>query len=146
MAQMTDYLENLLIRHLFCTATYTKPTFLGIVLSTSNSLDDTASGSACNEVTIASGYGRMSLGPLDANWTTPVATGANSGKVDNAGAINFTVASGSWGTVNSVVITDNHTQSVGNALFYGTLSVAKAVTSGDTFSFAANALSITIDN
>ncbi len=143
MANMTDYLEGQLVAHLFRTATYTKPTVLAIALSTSNTLDDTATGASMSEVTNANSYARQTLNPLDANWA---AIAGNNGTTSNTPAITFPTASGSWGNVQAVVITDNATHGAGNALFYGNLSVAKTVTNGDTFSFAANALTIQLDN
>lgn len=141
---MTDYLETQLIGHIFRTLTYTKPTVLAIALSTSNTLDDTCTGAVMSEVsTSGTAYARQTLNPLDANWAV---ISGNNGTTSNTPAITFTQATGSWGNVQAVVICDNSTVGAGSALFYGNLTVPKTVTNGDTFSFAANALTIQIDN
>jgi len=147
MANMTDYLETALIGHLFRTATYTKPTQLGIALSTATQ-SDACTGGSMSEVANSAGYGRMPLPPLDTNWAVVTGTGSGPGasQTSNTPAISFTQATGSWGTVTTVVITDNNTYGAGNALFYGDLTVSKAVTSGDTFSFASGALTVQLDN
>lgn len=83
-------------------------------------------------------YARVAVAPLDANWTGASAT---SGLTDNAAVITFPVASASWGTVTHVAFFDALTG--GNMLFWGALTTSKAVGSGDTFSFAIAALSVT---
>ena len=142
MTSMTNYLEGQLIAHIFRTSSFTKPGAIAIALSTSAGLD-TVTGASMSEVANSNNYSRVLVSPGDSNWAAPV---ANNGTTSNVGAITFPQASGSWGTVNSVVVVDSATYGAGNALFYGVLAVAKAVTSGDTFSFAAAALTIQLDN
>jgi hypothetical protein len=143
MTAMTNYLEAQLINHVFRTSSYSKPGALAIALSTSAALDDSVTGASMSEVANSNNYSRVLVSPGDANWAAPV---GNNGTTSNVSAITFPQASGSWGTVQSVVVTDSQTYGAGNALFYGVLQVAKAVTSGDTFSFTGSALSVQIDN
>lgn len=143
MTAMTNYLEGQLIAHVFRTSSFSKPGALAIALSTSAALDDTVTGAAMSEVANSNNYARVLASPSDSTWAAPV---GNNGRTSNVNQITFNQASGSWGTVQAVVITDSSTYGAGNALFYGNLAVAKAVTSGDTFSFAAAALIVELDN
>lgn len=99
MSEMSNYLEDTLIGHLFRTATFSKPTAIAIALLTTNT-DDAGTGTFSTgtgtEVTNAGAYARVSRNPLDANWT---ATAGGDGQTDNAAAITFAQATGSWGTV-----------------------------------------------
>lgn len=83
-------------------------------------------------------YARVAVQPLDANWSGVSAT---TGLTDNVAAITFPAATASWGTITHMAIMDRLTG--GNMLFWGALTTSKAVGSGDTFSFAIAALSIT---
>ena len=134
MSQMSDYLEAALRTLIFRTGTgMTKPTHLGIALFTA-APSDSGGGT---EVSGGS-YARVDVPPLDANWSAPDSTG---GLTANLAAITFPTASASWGTVTHVGIFD--ATSGGNLLFWGALTASKTVGSGDTFSFAIGALTIT---
>jgi hypothetical protein len=135
MAAMSDYCEQQLIKHLFRTGSFTKPTVIAIGLYTAAPSD--AGGGT--EVT-GGAYARQTLNPLDANWTDPTTTGTT----DNASAITFPTATANWGTITHVGIFD--AASAGNLLFWGALTQSKVVNSGDTFSFAIGALDVQIDN
>jgi hypothetical protein len=131
MSQMSDYLEGQIRAHLFRTATFTKPTTLGIALHTADPTD-AASGA---EVSGGS-YARVARNPLDANWTT-ITNGAQ-----NAAAITFPTPSGAWGTVTHFSVWDN--TSAGNMLMYGPLTASKVIGATDPApSFAINALQFT---
>jgi hypothetical protein len=93
------------------------------------------------EVTNAGAYTRQTLNPLDANWT---ATAGGDGQTDNATAITYTQATGSWGTVNSCAIVDNATHNAGNMWFYSTVDSSKAIDSGDTAEFTTGAITVTL--
>jgi hypothetical protein len=140
MSQMSDYLEVELIKHIFRTGSFTKPTVLGIALAT-GAPTDASTGATITEVTNANSYARVDTPPLDANWA---ATSGTNGLTSNVADISFAAASGSWGTVTHVAIIDSVTHGAGNMLFYGTLTASKAVGSGDTFKFGAGNLSITL--
>jgi hypothetical protein len=133
MASMSDYLEVELRRHIFRTGSFTKPTVLGVALFTA-APSDSGGGT---EVSGGS-YARVDVPPLDANWSAPNSTG---GATANVSAITFPTATADWGTVTHVGIFD--ATSGGNLLFHGALTASKTVTNGDTFSFAAGALSVT---
>lgn len=133
MSAMSDYLEGKLIDHIFRTASFTKPTTLAVGLFTA-APSDSGGGTEVS----GNGYARATLNPLDANWAAP--TGGN-GLTSNSGAVSFATPSGSWGAVTHFAIFDN--TSGGNLLFWGTLTIAKTINSGDTVSFPAGSLTIT---
>lgn len=83
-------------------------------------------------------YARQALNPADANWSAPDAIGGLSA---NVGAVNFPVATASWGTIVAVGIHDHAT--AGNLLFWGALTANKTIASGDQFVFPATNLSVT---
>lgn len=150
---MSDYLENKLIDHLFRDTTFAKPTTLHIALLTTAAVDsDTGtqiySGSGGTGVEVSGGsYARVAYNPsASANWeaTQGGVSGASSGTgglTSNNTTITFPTATGNWGTIVGIAILDASTN--GNALYFGTLSVNKTVTSGDVFQFSENQLSIT---
>src|SRR5262245_10711430 len=77
-AQASDYLENLVIDHLFRTRTWTKPAALYVALFTAAPTD--AGGGT--EVT-GGGYARVSVAPLDTNWNAT--QGGTAGNSSGAG-------------------------------------------------------------
>jgi hypothetical protein len=84
-------------------------------------------------------YSRKSITNDTDLWNT-----AANGALDNKAAITFPEASGSWGTITTVFIA-NHSSNGGAAVvLYGTLTVEKPITSGDTPSFAAGDLDISL--
>src|SRR4030095_7335610 len=105
-AQASDYLENLIVDHLFRTRTWTKPTALYLALYTSAPSD---SGGGTE---VAGGsYARVNLAPLDTNWNaTQGGTSGNSsgtsGQTSNALAITFPAPTAHWGTVTHFGILD----------------------------------------
>jgi hypothetical protein len=89
-----------------------------------------------NECTVANGYGRVQV-----TWGT-----ANGGAATGPSAsATFTSASGSWGTINGYIICAASTGTTGTSqyLAYGAVSPTVAVTTNDTVSFAANAMTMT---
>lgn len=134
MANMSDYLEVELRKHLFRTGSFTKPTVLGVALFTVTPSD---SGGG-TEVTGGS-YARVDHPPLDANWT---AASATDGLTDNASAITFPTPTANWGTVVAFGIFD--ATSGGNLLVWGPITPNKTINNGDPApAFATGALDIT---
>lgn len=131
MGSFANYLELKLLDHIVGKTAFTMPTVY-VGLSTADPLDD-ASGLAEPS---GNNYARVSTAGGD--WNA-----AASGAIDNANAITFPEASGSWGTVTHFALFD--AASAGNMLAHGSLSDSKAVGSGDTPYLAAGALDITLD-
>lgn len=133
MSAMTDFLEGELIKHVFRTGSYTKPTVLAIALYTA------APGEAGGGTEVTGGsYARVQRDPLDANWAAP---SAGDGLTDNVADLTFPVATASWGTVTHTAVLDATT--AGNMLLYGALTASKVVGNGDTFKFAIGDFDVT---
>jgi hypothetical protein len=142
MSAMSDYLENKLIDHLFRTTTFTRPSPIYVALFTA-APSDSGGGTECS----GGSYARASVTPGDTAFeATQGGTSGNSsgtgGATQNAGAITFATPTASWGTVTHFGIFD--ALSGGNLLFWGALGTSKTINSGDTVSFAAGALDITL--
>lgn len=129
MTKMTNYLESKLANHVLKNTAYTPPTNIYVALHTA---DPTETG-AVSEITTASfpTYARKQ-----------VIMGAESGGIclnsadilwDNCPAI----------TISHVSIWD--ALSGGNALFYGPLSSAQVMASGNTFRYPTGQLSVGFD-
>lgn len=140
---MSNYLEDEVIKHIFRTGSFTKPTVLAIALLTA-ATDDAGTGTFSTgtgtEVTNANAYARATRNPLDANWA---ATSGGNGQTSNVAAITFTTASGSWGTVTDMAICDSATHDAGNMLFYSNVTTSRTIDNGDTAEFAAAAITVT---
>jgi hypothetical protein len=147
---MSNYLENLIVDKVFRSTDFTTPTTLAVALCTS-APTDASTGATIAEVANSGSYARTALNAGTSNWANTQASGTGassgtSGTTSNSSTITFPTATGSWGEITHLVIVDSTTHGAGNVLFWGALSASKTVTSGDTLSFAANALSIQIDN
>ena len=145
MSAMSNYLENVLIDHIFRATSYTMPTNIYIALCTTTPVAGNT-GSTISEPSGGS-YARMPYNPSSSsNWeaTQGGVSGASSGSsglTSNHTSIAFPAATGVWGTITAVAICDALTS--GNLLFFGTLASSKPINSGDTFTFNANQLSVT---
>lgn len=131
----TDYLENKLLDHVFGNTPYTVPSTLYIGLCTAV----TDAGAITGEPTGGS-YARKAVTNNTTNFPN-----AASGSKSNGTVIEFPEATASWGTLSKVFIADNATPGSGNILAYGDLTVAKAVSTGDTPKFNASTLTLTLD-
>lgn len=104
----------------------------------------------CNVYTVAqepaigaNSYARVAVTNNTTNWPAATVQAVSPGWLkQNGAAVGFPTASGSWGTVAGFLISD--AASAGNLIAFGALSVAQAIGSGNTPSFAINALSITL--
>ncbi len=126
MSGMSDYLENEILDHILGTGAYTMPSAIYIGLST-GSFGDDASGTELN----GNGYTRKVMA-FDA---------AVAGTADNTGAVEFSAATASWGTVSHFGLFD--ASSGGNLLIHGAFTAAKLINTGDILRIAAGDLDIT---
>lgn len=134
MANMSDFLEVELRKHLFRTGSMTKPSALWVALFTV-----TPSDSGGGTEVSGGSYARVQRDPLDANWT---AASATDGNTDNAAAITFPTPSANWGTIVAFGIFDAST--AGNLLVWGPITPSKTVNNGDPGpSFGIGALDVT---
>ena len=129
----SDYLENALLNQLFRGSSYSFPGTLYVGLYTAAPTD--AGGGT--EVS-GNGYARVAVTANTSNWANSTA-----GATSNSNAITFPQASGSWGTVVALGIFDASTS--GNLLAWADLTTNKLVGNGDTPSFAAGDLDVTLD-
>ena len=126
MSAMSDYLENEILDHILATGAYTMPSAIYVGLST-GSFGDDASGTELN----GNGYTRKVMA-FDA---------AVAGTADNSGAVEFSAATASWGTVSHFGLFD--ASSGGNLLIHGAFTAAKLIDTGDILKIAAGDLDIT---
>lgn len=127
MSEISNYLENALINGTLRATSYTAPTTVYVSLYTSDPTD-------ANTGTEVSGgsYARQAV-----TFAAP-----SDGVTTNNADVTFPTATGTWGTVGWIGITDALT--TGNLLYHSPLDVAKAITSGDVFKIATGNLSVTL--
>ena len=128
MSAMSNYLENEILDHILGTGAYTMPSAVYVGLSTGSFGDDN-SGTELS----GGGYARVAA----------TFNAAASGTADNASAIQFSAATGSWGTVSHFGIFDASTG--GNLLIHGAFTTAKTIASGDILKIDAGDLDISAD-
>jgi len=131
MGSFSDHWENEILDHLFGRGSYTPPTIY-VGLSTADPGDD---GAGLSEPA-GNGYARVPTAGTD--WNA-----ASGGALDNANAIEFAEATGSWGTVTHFALFD--ASSGGNLLAHGSLTQSQTIAGGDTAQFAAGALDVSLD-
>jgi hypothetical protein len=130
MGSFSNYWVNEILDHLFGKGTYTPPTIY-VGLSTAEPLKD---ASALAEP-VGANYSRVETSASD--WNI-----ASSGIINNAVAVTFSQASGSWGTPTHFVLFDALIG--GNMLCYGSLSAPESISTGNIPEFAINNLSVTL--
>jgi hypothetical protein len=128
MAGLSDYLENIVINHLFRNQAYTPPATIYVGLFTTAPTD--AGGGT--EVSGGS-YARQSV----------TLSAASGGSTSNSADITFPTATADWGTIVAAGIFDAST--AGNLLAWNNLTQSKTVNNGDTFRITAGNLTLTVD-
>lgn len=114
---------------------FTAPATLYVGLATGSiAADGTVTGEPSGN-----NYARVTVTNTDTNWNTAV-----NGTVTNKLAFTFPQASGSWGTVANFFIATHLTDTGSAVIAYGALGTSKAITTGDTASFAIGDLDITL--
>lgn len=128
MSAASNYLENALINAVLRNTSYTSPTTVYISLHTASpgEADDGA-----NELT-GNGYSRQSCA-FDA---------PSDGVTQNTSAVTFTASGGAWSAASHFGVYD--ASSGGNLLFHAALDASRTAGDGDSLTFAAAALSITL--
>ena len=142
MSKMSNYLENKLINHIFRNISYDMPSTLAIALCTAIP-NDYSTGSTIVEVPNSHGYQRKIIAPNTTNWSEII---AENGTTYNKTAVTFTTATGYWGVITSIAITDSATWGAGNVLFWGNLETPQTINLGKIFSIPIEKLTIQIDN
>lgn len=144
-AAMSDYLENKLIDYVFRGQAFTAPTTMYVALSTTTPTD-----ASCGSEVVGGSYARVAVTGSLANWAgtqstaSTVASSGTGGTTSNNTTLTFPTPTASWGTVVGVCVFD--ATSAGNLLWYSTLSVSKAISTGDVVDFPTSTLTFQIDN
>lgn len=133
MSALSNYLENLLANNVLGQASMPAIPNLHFALFTAGPTD-TGGGTEVS----GTGYARVNVTNNTTNFPT-----TTTGLKQNATAITFPTAGASWGTATHWGIYD--ASSSGNLLFHGALDSAKAIDTGDAFSFPIGNLSIQFD-
>lgn len=131
-AGFIDSLEQAVLDHVLNDGTYTPPANWFVALSTTT---PTEAGGNFTEPS-GNAYARVSTAAAD--WAA--ASGTAPAVKDNANAITFPTASGSWGTATHFGLFT--ASSGGTVQIWGALDTSKSVGSGDTASFAVGALDV----
>jgi hypothetical protein len=126
MSSFSDYLENKVLDHVFGGVAYSAPSTLYLGLYT---VAPTDSGGG-TEVSGGSYVRETCAFTVSGNLAT------------NTAAVEWPVATGTWGTVVAVGVFDALTS--GNLLAYGNLTSSKTIASGDVFRIPAGDLDITL--
>jgi len=134
MSAASDYLENKVLDHVLTATSYTAPNtrYLGLFLNTSgNAAANLEAGTLTDEVSGGS-YARQTI-TFDA---------ASAGSSESAATVTFPAATANWGEITHVAIMDAATS--GNVLFWGAVTTAKNIETGDTFQVSAGNLTVTL--
>ena len=120
--------ETTVLQWTFTTDSVTRPTAWYLGLFTANPDED---GSGATEIS-GNGYARKSVSfSVSGNLAT------------NSAAVEFDVATGSWGTISHVAVFD--ASSGGNQIAYAALTTSKAIDTDDVLRFPAGDVDITLD-
>ena len=129
MAALSDYAEKLLLDWMMTSGSATRPTAWYVALYTAAPSD---SGGGTEVST--GGYARQSVA-----FSAAASPG---GTTSNSGEVSFTASGGNYGTVTHMGIFD--AASSGNLLWHGALTASKTVADGDTLTFAAGNIDLTM--
>ena len=138
MSAASNYLENKVLDHVLTATAYTQPgtRYLALFTNTSsNAAANLEAGTLTDEVTTSSSaYARKSV-------TFAAASGGSS--ATNA-TVTFDTATASWGSITHIAVMDGATAGAGNVLFWGAVTTAKTIDTGDTFQVTSGNLTIAL--
>jgi len=130
MSAFSNYLEDQITGWIAGT-TMTAPTATFVQLYNGDPLDTGLGGTALySRITVASGTG---------SWTRGT---AGNGTITNASA--FTITTSATATASATHVTVWDASASGNLLFFGQLTTAKTIASGDEVKFNVSALTLTV--
>jgi len=138
MSAASNYLENKVLDHVLTATSYTAPgtRYLALFNNTSgNAAANLEAGTLTDETsTSGTAYSRKAV-------TFAAASGGSS--ATNA-TVTFDTATANWGTITHVAIMDGGTAGAGNVLFYGAVTTAKTIETGDTFQVSSGNLTVSL--
>lgn len=120
--------ETHVLQYVFTADSVTRPTSWYVGLFTA---DPTDTGSGATEIT-GNNYSRVS-----ATFTV------SGNAATTSAAVEFSAATGSWGTISHIGIFD--ASSGGNLIAHSSLTASKAIASGDVFRIPTGDIDITLD-
>jgi len=135
MSAASNYLENKVLDHTLRNAAFTQPSGLYIGLFKNNALGNLEAGTLSDEIsTSGTAYARKAV----------TFGNAASGSASNSATVTFDAATAEWGTVTAIAILDGDTEGSNNVLFYGNLTTAKLIETGDTLQFVSNNVTVSL--
>ncbi len=126
MSAMSDYLENKFLDHFLGTTSTSAPAAVYLSLHTTSPTDDGSGAELSGD-----GYTRQAISFGSASSAT----------ASNDAAVEFSAATGNWGTITHIGVWDASTS--GNLLFHGALTASKTIATGDIFKVAVGGVDIT---
>lgn len=137
MSAASNYLENKLLDHVLTATSFAQPSrYLALFTNTSgNAAANLEAGTLTDEVSTSStAYARQAI----------TFNAASSGSSSSSATVTFPTATANWGTITHVAIMDGNTAGSGNVLFYGAVTTAKTIETGDTFQVSSGNLTISL--
>ena len=138
MSAASNYLENKVLDHVLTATSYTAPgtRYLALFTNTSGSAaTNLEAGTLTDEVTTSSSaYARQAV---------TFAAAASGTSATNA-TVTFPAATANWGTITHVAVMDGGTAGSGNVLFWGAVTTAKTIETGDTFQVSSGNLTVSL--
>ena len=125
---VSNTFETHVLQYVFTADSVTRPTAWYVGLFTA---DPTDTGSGATEIT-GNNYSRVS-----ATFTV------SGNAATTSAAVEFSAATGSWGTISHIGIFD--AASGGNLIAHSSLTASKAIASGDVFRIPTGDIDITLD-
>ena len=132
MANMSNYLEERVLNHIFRGVASTSPGTLYIALFTNNPTD----AGTGTEVS-GTGYARQTI-----TFTAPTQVNGKA-QIENEADVEFPQAGADWGLVTHAAIYDDLT--IGNMYYYGALLNPKDVQTSDILKVLAGELKLNLD-
>jgi hypothetical protein len=138
LSAASNFLENKLLDHTlrYGSAPYTGASTLYLALfnnTSGNAATNLEAGTLTDEVTTSSSaYSRKAV----------TFAAASSGSSASSATVTFDTATASWGSITHIAVMDASTS--GNVLFYGAVTTAKTIDTGDTFQVSSGNLTIAL--
>lgn len=138
MSAASNYLENKVLDHVLRNTAYTQPSGLWLALFNNTSTNTAANleaGTLTDETsTSGTAYARQ----------TVAFAASSSGTAATSATVTFPAATANFGTITHVAIMDGATAGAGNVLFYGAVTTAKTIETGDTFQVTSGNLTVAL--
>ena len=138
MSNASNYLEGKVLDHVLRVTSFTQPSglWLGLFNNTSgNAATNLEAGTLTDETsTSGTAYVRKAV----------TFAAASSGTSATSATVTFDAATANWGTITHVAIMDGATAGAGNVLFWGAVTTAKTIETGDTFQVTSGNLTVTL--